>query len=285
MKKFLLFALVFIVGGVTLPLILQTAKYIAKEKRIAIQAPDGTKHVVPDEVMASKDCDAFRKWRDGLMKPGFMPMVHPCPWQTQEGELGTYIVNGVTFNIPKNAFLSHHDEGENSSLHLLLQWPDLTPASWSGDQSQVIKVGIYPNHDYTGKIEGLEGILDKEDYIYNTRANWREMTGAGQYRVTDPEPVELFRFKGGEYGLYKLPRLGHINTVGKDFYVWGNPLDPDHWYMCNTNNPVIRCETEERLNKKISLSIKHHREYFIEEKRFKEVPNRIKEKISSYIQN
>ena len=60
-----------------------------------------------------------------------------------EGEIGHYTMNGVTFAIPKKAFLTKTPEGEvDDIISLLFLWPNLEPAQWKGDQSQVIHVSM-----------------------------------------------------------------------------------------------------------------------------------------------
>lgn len=194
-------------------------------------------------------------------------------------ELGTYIVNGVTFKIPKAALLTKQPEGENDGITILLKWPELTPAKWEGNQSAVIKVGIEKNVDHTGQIDGLSGPLDSSDIVYHSSASWLTVRN-GRKMIVDPAPVLLMKnTKYGTLDYYKLPRLGHVNVVDKDFFIKGDPLKPDYWYACQLG----RCYTAIRLDDKIYLKISHHQVGFITQGIWREIIDETTARVKSYI--
>lgn len=97
MKHLAIYLIIFIAGGI---LLTKALPPILLSNRTGIEAPDGTKHYVPDEIVAKKDCAGFNKWRDSLARPGFVSF-QVCPWAPPIGPIAHFLVKYVNFTIPR----------------------------------------------------------------------------------------------------------------------------------------------------------------------------------------
>lgn len=201
-----------------------------------------------------------------------------------EGEIGHYTMNGVTFAIPKKALLVSMPEGEvDGSLPILLRWPNLEPAQWKGDQSQVIHVSMQKGgYSRTTMASGEE--ISRSYQWYGTISRiFRTEVISEEKRIykhhINADPVFLYNAKGLGLEYYKLPFVGHPNVYNDDFFIKGDPLKPDYWIHCN----LTRCDSAFELNNRVTVKYSFNRLNFLHGNVHEEVRKAIIDKLNLFI--
>jgi hypothetical protein len=86
---------------------------------------DKRKVEIPSETVKSKNCKAFKKYADEKMGSDFV-FSAGCPWE-KIGPIGHFILNGITFNVPRNYLWlgSRAPDGLSEGLYFMFKYPNL----------------------------------------------------------------------------------------------------------------------------------------------------------------
>lgn len=191
---------------------------------------------IPQEIVKSKDCEAFKKYADEKMGPDFV-FSAGCPWAKLE-PVGHFILNGITFNVPRNYLWqgSRAPDGLSEGLYLMFKYPSFEASSASGDQAMNIKVTIIPE---TNEIYNF-----KDKVLVDGNQIWYLITSGIEYRLD-----EFLENKDISEYIQDVPEMaikGYINKYGDiRTYFSGDIIKPDYWIECDLEtmrgNP--RCES------------------------------------------
>lgn len=197
-----------------------------------------------------------------------------------EGEIGHYTMNGVTFAIPKKALLVSMPEGEvDGSLPILLRWPNLEPAQWKGDQSQVIAVSVMPYKTFTRKIGNETVITNTIESYYQSLAHIFIDGKNNQILGIKAEPYFMAHHAISGLNGYKMPYSGHFNTLRFDFFIEGNdPIHPQYWVACEFG----KCTSYNKITNKIMAEYTFNRIPFFTNTH-QEMRSKVTTKIQSFI--
>jgi len=233
-------------------------------KRIGISAADGSKFYVPDDIVKSKDCVAFESWRDGLIRPGFVPTNPKCPWEPLRTGIGEFIINGTSLRIPRGYLWQGGNDPDgmphNNELYLMVDYPSMKPASSYGDQANNLNIRIQAN--------GPKAHL----VFYRTQSDI-EVTSE-LLKSNEPIFIRSLNWLGLDY--YKIP----ASAYEEDVFLKGNPHEPEEWIIC-THNVNSRCNTAFGVNDRLLVEVGFRE--FPHLKQYREINTAVIELINSFV--
>lgn len=245
-------------------LIVSVANNLSRDRNLYIglqgksESGKELKFKVPEEIIKSKDCDAFYKFRDSKIPIPYGANIY-CPWDKVASK-GEFVLNGLKLEIPREYMWQERNRpnGEvkkGESIYLMIDYPSMKPASaYDGDQKNNIMVAL----KLAGGGGGDKTIFGKEAYFTGRQVAYLSRAlGAGYYvrkLATDDKPIFISHIKSIGLDYYEVPSTGYQ----KDIFVKGDSIRPDEWIVCE-NNYNSRCETILTLRDEISLYVSYRR--------------------------
>lgn len=273
MKRTFLYVLVFICGGLLIPLAMHQ---VGTSKRISILEADGTTHYVPDAVVNNKDCEAFRTWRDGLTKPEFAPTAIPCPWAPKPKGIGKFALNGVELHIPREYLWQGSEDpdgpAKDNTLYLMVSYPSMQPASADGDQKHNIKISLR-----SGGAGGETEVLGKKVRVKSFQSGYLIRANLSNPLMQKTMPIFIKKLKHIGLDYYEVESIAYE----KDVFVKGDPITPDEWVICE-HNFNSRCYSEFEIGGTLGAAISYRQ--FPNFEHYQELHPAIKKLIQSFVQ-
>lgn len=194
-------------------------------QHLYLSTPTG-KILIPDEIVAHEDCQAYAKFIQPLAIRGYVPDTD-CPW-AKVGPIGEFSLGDIKLRVPREyIWLNRHQpNGPVDDLPLMFKYPDMTPGNADTLDSTNINLMLRDlgKHACANVKCIRQDAYEYQVWVFGGRSSLSEMDPD---HATYDSKLKLYTFRITQKTLD-----GSIGDI-KDVYFRGDPHEPDYWLYCD----------------------------------------------------